>query len=122
MSARSLRSCDWTPDMDRALLTCEVVPHTERYAGGGEITELARKLGKTPSACRDRLGKLLGPRGLWTREGLWTAEEDNLIAGRMWDDRPGWIDVAVELGRTYGAVCNRACQLRKRARADAGAA
>lgn len=112
------RAHPWTPEMDAALLACRLVPHTERYAGGGEITELARKLGKTPLACRCRLERLLGRRGLWTREGLWSEAEDDVIRHHMAE--PGervpdgtWAAVASLLGRTPGACATRACALRR---------
>ena len=119
--ARRRRSCDWTEAEDAKLLACRIVPHTERYAGGGDIVDLARELGKTPLACRCRLQKVLGRRGLWTTEGLWTEAEDVVIREHM--GKPGervpsgtWAAVASILGRTKGACATRACALR---RADA---
>ena len=110
---RPLRSCDWTPDMDRKLLACRITPHDFRFAGGGDIAALAKTLGKTEAALRCRMVKLRGKVGLWTRDGLWTEADDAVIRSRMRTDRPNWREVGARLGRTAAACATRAHALRK---------
>ena len=109
--------------MDAVLLGIELTPHTQRYRGRGAFALVAARLGKTIPACRDRYNRLLRQRGhtggQWTEEGLWTEQEDHLIA-RIVEEYPGrvpmgtWPDGARVLGRTVGAVQLRAWKLRSR--------
>lgn len=105
----------WTAAEDEALLACEITPWTERHiSGGGELAKLAKKLGRTFQACRNRLEKIRP--GNLTHEGLWSAAEDEYIRqhiGFPKTPRGTWPAVAEELGRTYGAVLVRACYLRR---------
>ena len=111
----------WTPAEDRELLALRVTPHTDRYRGQSAFAEIARRLGVSVQAARDRYNELMrkvGHHGQWTREGLWTPKEDATIR-RALDSHERqvpwgtWNDVALILGRTPGAVRTRAYNLRR---------
>ena len=110
----------WTPEEDHVLLAAGLTPHTERWSGESRLQDVARELGRSEVACRSRLNRLMKRAGhqggQWTTEGLWTAEEDEVIREAATHDRPGWASVAADLGRTPGACVTRAYNLRKRDR------
>ena len=113
----------WTAEMDAMLLTCSITPHDQRAYGkaAGGLADVAKKFNKTYQAAVDRyhhLRQARGLRGLWTRIGLWSEVEDDVIRNHM--AAPGeraplgtWPEVALHLGRTLGAVRTRACDLRR---------
>ena len=115
--------------MDAVLLATKLTPHTERHTGLSGIGEVAKRLGKSRSACVSRLYKLMRARGhrpgdQWIDDGLWTPREDAVIRDHMGE--PGerapmgtWPVVALHLGRTPGAVRVRASNLRRRAEREA---
>ena len=114
----------WTIEEDLQLLRAGLCPHTERHAGKSRIREIAAALGRTPSGASHRWGVLMKKLGhkagkQWTKEGLWTEEEDREIA-RIVEEHPRrvpagtWPDVAEHLGRTVGAVTTRASVIRQR--------
>ena len=120
---RKLRSCDWTPEMDKKLLAAGLCPHTERYKwGSGRLRLVAEELGKTEKAAISRMKRLMQKHkhrpGLWTEEGLWSAAEDDVIRAAIRLGMPRWDLVAELLGRTRGACNTRACNLRKRVEAS----
>lgn len=111
-----VRMTPWTLAEDEQLLACEITPWTERYRRGeGSLAKVAKELGRTEQACRDRLHEIQGCVGLRTDEGLWTSAEDEIIRQHIGNPTPPntWPAVAEHLGRTVGAVRTRACTLRK---------
>ena len=94
-------------------MSLTLTPHDERAHGESEMRKLARRLGRSYAACRNRYqvlkrkaGHVAGP---WTNEGLWRDEEDRLIrttTAGFSDCVPGevWSMLAEALGRTPGAV------------------
>ena len=105
----------WTAAEDAAILAAKLTPHTERFNGPDpkeSLTAVAARLGRTVVACSTRRNRLerrrAGRGGLWTTEGLWTPDEDELA---MSD--PPLQHVADELGRTVAAVRTRRCNLRR---------
>ena len=92
-------------------------------ASGGRRGEVTRipYFNKTYQAAVDRYDRLRrrqGIKGLWTRIGLWTSTEDDVIRNHM--AAPGdrvplgtWPEVALHLDRTARAVRTRACYLRQ---------
>ena len=109
---------NWTPDEDAALLAAGLTPLTERWSGESRLRSVARKLGRSEEACRSRLRRLMKRAGheggQWTTEGLWTLEEDEVIWEAMSRKRPGWAQVAADLGRTRAACATRAYHLSRR--------
>ena len=113
----------WTAEMDAALLNCSITPHDQRAYGktAGGFADIAKMFGKSYQATVDRyhhLRQARGLRGLWTRIGLWTSTEDDVIRNHM--GKPGerapqgtWPAIALHLERTLGAVRTRACYLRR---------
>ena len=109
--------------MDAMLLNCSITRHDQRAYGKapGGLADVAKKFNKTYQAAVDRYDRLRrrqGIKGLWTRIGLWTSTEDDVIRNHM--AAPGervplgtWPEVALHLGRTLGAVRTRACDLRR---------
>ena len=101
----------WTPAEDAVLLAAKLTPHTERHQGPHPTESLqavAARLGRSLSSCtsrRDRLERKAGQRGAWTKVGLWTPAEDDLVlAGGS------------PQGRTVGAMRTRRCNLNRKAR------
>ena len=109
--------------MDAMLLNCSITRHDQRAYGKapGGLADVAKKFNKTYQAAVDRYDRLRrrqGIKGLWTRIGLWTSTEDDVIRNHM--AAPGervplgtWHEVALHLDRTARAVRTRACYLRQ---------
>ena len=109
--------------MDVALLNCSITRHDQRVYGKapGGLADVAKRFGKTYCAAVDRYHRLRrrqGIEGLWTRTGLWTSTEDDVIRNHM--AAPGervplntWPEVALHLGRTPASVRTRSCYLRR---------
>ena len=92
----------WTREEDAALLATRLTPHTERFTGRSALREVARNLGRQ-----------------WTREGLWSPAEDDMIRRQLGEGRAPdgtWEIVSGRIGRTRKAVTTRACRLRKLAK------
>ena len=110
----------WTPEENAALLAAGLTPHTERWTGESRLRKVARRLGRTETASRSRLYRLMQKAGheggQWTTEGLWTEAEDHVIRGEMVKGigNADWISVGARLGRTSRACAVRAYNLRKR--------
>ena len=111
----------WADAEDRELLAVTVTPHTARHAGRSAFADIAHKLGVSVDAARCRyhlLKRKAGhPGGQWTTVGLWTPKEDGTVLRALPDYGPvpsgTWVDVALILGRTPGAVRLRAYNLRR---------
>ncbi len=114
----------WTREEDAALLATRLTPHTERFTGRSALREVARNLGRSRVACVSRYYKLRRERGhipgrQWTREGLWSPAEDDMIRRQLGEGRAPdgtWEIVSGRIGRTRKAVTTRACRLRKLAK------
>ena len=111
----------WTPLEDQVLRDAVLTPHTERFRGDGTFARLARRLGRTEQAVRDRYQRNKRNAGhaggQWTHEGLWSAEEDNVIReanrGHAKVPKGTRARVAAQIQRTPEAVKQRAHHLRK---------
>lgn len=112
----------WTDREDLVLLAAGLTPqHQRTVKGGGRLVAVAAELGRTEVACRSRLQRLMKRAGhdggQWTPEGLWTPEEDQVIREAMRREKPGWAQVAEDLGRRTPRACSqRARNLRLRDR------
>ena len=115
------RGRNWTPEMDRDLLSVKFTPTQKRVHGRGSGFDwIARKYGKTRAACAVRyhvLRQRSGLKGAWVTEGLWEDWEDEMIWSRIGTGRVPdgtWPDLAALLpGRTLSAVHTRASNLRR---------
>ena len=120
---------DWTEAEVAVLMAAKLTDHRKRYSGPDpdeSLAAVAVKLGRSEVACRCKRRRVEHERGhrtgdQWTVEGLWTAEEDEIVRAHMAPegervDAWTWPAVGEAIGRTPHATRVRAHNLRCRDR------
>lgn len=118
---------DWTEADIAILMAAKLTSHKRRFAGPDpdeSFAAVAAKLGRTVSACTCKRRRVEYARGhrtgtQWTKEGLWTAEEDAIVRAHMAPEGERvdvwtWPAVAEAIGRTPAATRVRAYNLRRK--------